>query len=335
MSGIGVALVGAGPWGLSLARALERASGAPLRWICELDTERRAQAARAHPDTRIGDRLDDVLADSGVSAVVVATDAARHHAVGRQVLLAGRHALIEKPLALSVADARELRTLAEERARVLTVGHLLLHHPAVARAREMVSAGTLGDGLAFESVRATPGPPRTPGSSWWALAPHDVSLALAVFGASPVAVRATATTGSDGEHDIAADATLAFADGRVARIQVARFAPNKRRRFSITGSRFRLGFDELEPGQPLSIREAAGAAAPIEGPIAAEHADPLLAQCRHFLSCVARGDPRGGNAEHAVDVVRALEAGARSMRRGGAAVEVVPADRREAARKVA
>jgi predicted dehydrogenase len=335
MSGIGVALVGVGPWGLVLGGALERAAGVSLRWICDLDPDRRARASTAHPATRVTARLDDVFADPEVSTVVVAVDAARHHAVARLALLAGRHVLVEKPMALSTSDALELETLARERARVLTVGHLLLHHAAVARARELVAAGALGDIVAFESVRAVPGPPRSAGGSWWTLAPHDVSLALHLFGASPVSITATATAGPDGDPDVSSGARLVFAAGRSARIQVARFAPVKRRGFIVSGDRRALAFDELDSEQPLTLHELGPKVATRLTPIPVDVADPLLAQCRHFLSCAARNNPEGGNSRHAVDVVRVLEAGEQSMRFGGAIVAVAPDGPPTATRKVA
>src|SRR6266511_4002933 len=105
MSDIGVALVGAGPWGLVLSRALERAAGAPLRWVCELDADRRAGARGIHPAARLTASVDELLADPEVSAVAVAAASAAHRSVGRRVLLAARHLLTEWCAAVSTATA--------------------------------------------------------------------------------------------------------------------------------------------------------------------------------------------------------------------------------------
>src|SRR6185437_9901193 len=110
---------------------------------------------------------DEALADPDVAAAFVAVDSPRHHAVGMRVLEADRHLLVEKPLAMTVADAAELSGVAAERRRVLSVGHLLLHHPAVQRARQMITAGELGETLWLEAARLQPGPGRTAGSVWW------------------------------------------------------------------------------------------------------------------------------------------------------------------------
>ena len=114
----------------------------------------------------------------------MAVDSPRHHAVGLRVLAADRHLLVEKPLALSVADAARAESRgAGAPARVLTVGHLLLHHPAVRRAQQLIADGALGEPLWFEAARVGAGTAARPGSAWWALAPHDVSLALHLFDA--------------------------------------------------------------------------------------------------------------------------------------------------------
>jgi predicted dehydrogenase len=322
MSSVGIGLVGAGPWGLTLAAAFEKVPGASLRWICEIDGGRRARAAAAHPGARVTADLADLLADPEVRAVVVAVDPARHHPVAMRALAADRHVFVEKPLALSAADAEMLHAAAHMRRRILTVGHLLSFHPAVTRARQIVAEDRLGEPLRFESIRQTVGAPRTPGSAWWALAPHDVSLALDLFASVPVTVSATAGAITGSDHDGAASGVLCFAGGRTAHIQVGRFAAEKTRRLTIAGRERTLTFDELAPGHPLHLRERGGQA---PTPIPVETLDPLSAQCRHFVASVRGERPSAGNGAHALAVVQVLDAGARSMRTGGAPVAVLPA----------
>jgi predicted dehydrogenase len=314
MATTGIAVIGAGPWGLTLTNALANLPQVQLRWVCDLDEERRLRAAAAHPDARVTAALDDALRDPEVAAVVVAVDPGRHHAVGMRALAADKHLFVEKPLALSARDAGEMVAAANGRGLVLTVGHLLLHHPAISRARQIVADQVLGESLTFSSCRATPGAPRQPGSAWWALAPHDVSLALHLFAARPTTVTATGTAWGHSDEDNAASAILHFAGGRTAHIEVTRFAAHKRRTMSLEGARGRLTFDELAAAdQTLRLWT------PQEGPVAVscDPVDALRAQCRDFVASVTRSDVRGGNGAHAVEVVAVLEAGERSMRRGG------------------
>lgn len=319
---VGVALIGAGPWGLTLGRAAARLPEVELRWICELDEQRRTSAAALAPGARVTAELDEALADPTVAAALVAVDAPRHHAVGRRVLQANRHLLLEKPMALTVADATELSALADGRQRVLSVGHLLLHHPAIRQARGLVQDGAMGQLLWLNAVRLATGPARSAGGAWWTLAPHDVSLALHLFSALPIRVTAVGRGDQERSPETVAWATLHFPDGALAHIHVARRAPEPRRGFQLVGSRRAMAFDELEPGGQLRVFDPSRGSDGTAGPLAGQPADPLAAQCRHFVSGVARGDVSAGNAAHALAVVRVLEAGARSMQQGGAPVDL-------------
>ncbi len=244
-----------------------------------------------------------MLDDPCVQGALVAVDSPRHHAVGLRVLRAHRHLLVEKPMALTVADAHELHALAETHRRVLSVDHLLLHHPAVLRAKELLADGAIGQALWVEATRFATGPTRPGQSVWWALAPHDVSLVLHLFDAVPALVSAVGGStrlGTSGD-DTVVWATLHFDDGRLAHVQVARQAAEKKRQFSMVGDRGSLIFDELSPDRMLRIQSSAQAShAEV---IALPAADPLSAQCRHFVNGVSRGSdggkrgPRAGGRE--------------------------------------
>jgi predicted dehydrogenase len=322
MNPVGVALVGAGPWGLTLGRVMARLPEVELRWICELDPARRAGAGGLGSGARLTAALDEVLDDPRVEAAFVAVDSPSHHPVGLRVLRADRHLLVEKPLALSVADAVELSALADERRRVLAVGHLLLHHPAVRRARQLIGDGVLGEALWLEAARLAPGPARAGGCVWWTLAPHDVSLALHLFDAVPTHVTAVGGAARVPGEETVVWATLHFGDGRLAHVHAARHAAEKRRGFSIVGSRRALTFDELDGGGALRLHDPGQPDGPRGETVPVDVVDALAAQCRHFVAGVARRDPSAGNGAHALTVVRVLEAGARSIAAGGAPIEV-------------
>jgi len=329
MPAIGIAVIGAGPWGQTLTRAFAGVAGARVRWICELDDDRRARAGAAHPGVRLTGDADEALGDPAVTAVVVAVDPARHHEVAMRALAAGKHVFVEKPLALSVRDASAVHDAAAARGLVLGVGHVLLHHDAIRRARRIVADGALGGLLTFASSRTTPDAPRRTGSAWWALAPHDISLALHLFAERPATVTAAGAKWGPSGEDNATSAVLHFRDGRSAHIEVARFAPRKSRATTVAGRAATLTFDELAgPEQTLRLwtPQHGTVLLPCDG------VDALTAQCREFLACVAQGDASDGNGAHAVDVVAVLEAGERSMRRGGTPQPLVALDASPAAR---
>jgi predicted dehydrogenase len=332
MTEIGVGVIGAGPWGLNVARAFARARGARLRVIADLDAERRARAGQEHVGVALVSDVEAVLAMGDVGAVAVAVDSPRHHAVAKRALLAGRHVLVEKPMALSVADGAELVELAARAGLVLMVGHVLLHHPGIERARAIVASGELGRILYLHATRVGFGTVRPGESAWWSIGPHDVAAALHLFDATPTTVSATGAGYLQlRQHDVTF-ATLTFDDGRLAHVHVSWLAPEKRRLLTVVGSHKMLTFDETDRERPLRVHDRAfvpaaartgflGRAGEIAAP-ALPAVEPLLVECEHFVDCIARGGRVRGDGAHALAVLRVLAAGERSMRAGGAPVEV-------------
>jgi predicted dehydrogenase len=332
MSVVGVGVVGAGSWGLNVARAMAGARGARLRGICDLDPERLARAGAAHPEMELMGDLERLLAAKEIQAVAVAVDSPRHHAVAKRALLSGRHVLVEKPMALSVAEGAELCELAAGKGLVLMVGHVLLHHPGILRARSLIAGGDLGKVLYLHATRVGFGTIRPGESAWWSVAPHDVAVALDLFNAVPVLVSATGAGFLQArQHDVAFG-TLTFNDGRIAHVHVSWLAPEKRRLLTVVGSHKMLTFDETDRERPLRIHDRGfvpaaaragfiGRAGEIEAP-ALPPTEPLLAECEHFVDCIARGTRPRGDGATALAVLRVLDAGERSMRAGGAPVEV-------------
>ncbi|HVU52321.1 MAG TPA: Gfo/Idh/MocA family oxidoreductase [Polyangia bacterium] len=329
---IGVGVVGAGPWGANVARAFSRARGARLAGIADLDAERRARAGAAHEGVVLASDLAGLLEAPGVDAVAVAVDSPRHHAVAKQALLAGRHVLVEKPMALSLADGLELAELAERSGLVLMVGHVLLHHPGLARARALVAEGELGRVLYLHATRVGFGTVRPGESAWWSIAPHDIAATLYLFGAVPTTVSATGAGYLQvRQHDVAF-ATMTFSDGRAAHVHVSWLAPEKRRALTVVGSHKMLTFDETDAARPLRVHDRAFVPAAARagfigrsGEVVAPElpaVEPLLAECEAFAERARLGALAPGEGARALGVMRVLDAGERSMRAGGAPAEV-------------
>ncbi|MDB4979595.1 MAG: putative oxidoreductase [Myxococcales bacterium] len=328
MAAIGVGVVGVGPWGLNLARAFARARGARLVAIADLDGERLARAGNAHADVRLTNDVEQLLATAGVDAVAVAVDSPRHEEVARRALVAGRHVLVEKPMALSVAAGEGLVDLAARERLVLMVGHVLLHHAGIARARALIAAGELGRVLYLQATRVGFGTVRPAESAWWSVAPHDVAVALDLFGAVPATVSATGAGYLRADAPDVAFGTLRFDDGRLAQLHVSWLAPEKQRALTVVGSKKMLTFDEADREHPLRLFDRAFAPHPTSsgfvrciGDVDAPDvvaAEPLLTECEHFVESIARGTRPRGDGASALDVLRVLEAGDRSMHAGGA-----------------
>src|SRR5207248_739814 len=154
-----VALVGLGYWGPNLARNFDEL--AELRWLCDASPDALERYGQRYPQARLTTELEELLADPGLDAVVVATPAITHHELSKRALEAGKHVLVEKPPGMNATDAEELCTIAEERSLVLMPGHLLLYHPAVRALKELVDAGELGEVFCVYSNRQNLGKIRT------------------------------------------------------------------------------------------------------------------------------------------------------------------------------
>jgi len=346
-SALRIAAVGLGYWGPNLARAWAGLETADLRWLCDLDEVNLARVGAQHPDVpRTGD-LDEVLGDPSVEAVSIATSVPTHAPLALRALEAGKHVFVEKPLAMSGADAREVAAAAQERGLTLAVGHLLVHHPGVAKLKELGDRGELGEIHYLYTNRVNLGQVRNDENALWSLGAHDVSVLLHLVGELPVAASAHGQCFiRPGVEDVVF-ALLRFERGVVAHMQLSWLDPHKTRRITVVGSEKMAIFDDMRPDEkvkvfdkgvayPPNVSESSNGGAwrpPVSygeyvqlrfgdthvPRISSE--EPLRIQCRHFVRCV-RGEetPRAGGAE-GVAVVEILEALQGSLRRGG---EVVP-----------
>ena len=335
-SDIGVAVVGAGGWGKNHVRNFA-ALGA-LRTICDQSEAVRARHAEAYPETTVTAELGRVLEDPAIQAAVVATDAPSHFEVARALLEAGKDVLVEKPLALRGADAERLVALAEERGRVLSVGHLLLFHPVVERLKAIIDAGELGEVLYLVCRRLNLGVVRHEENAWWSLAPHDLSIATYLLGADPTHVAATGGTflQTDAGIEDVCFATVRYPAGRLAHVHVSWLDPHKTRMTTVVGSKKMAVFDDTSPDQKLRIYDKG--AEPLPEAISYEQgvrvrtgdivvpavrmAEPLRRECEAFLESVRTRKPSRADGRSGLAVVRALEAGAKSLAEGGREVAV-------------
>lgn len=252
---LGVAVVGAGYWGPNLARNLSASPAWELRWVCDLDVERARQVAAVGAHTRTADDLDAVLDDPHVDAIAVATPARTHAEVALRCLEAGRHVLVEKPLATSPADGHKLVTVARDRGVQLMCDHTYCYTPAVQRIADLVQDGTLGRIQYIDSVRVNLGLVQDDIDVIWDLAPHDLSILDFVLppGLRPSAVAAFGSDPVGAGHACVAYLVLQLADGALAHVHVNWLSPTKIRRTLFGGSQQMLIWDDLNPSQRVSM----------------------------------------------------------------------------------
>lgn len=261
---LGAAVVGAGYWGPNLVRNLSASPAWDVRWVCDLDLQR-AQSI-AGPETAVSREVDEALADPAVDAVVIATPASTHSAVTLKAIEAGKHVLIEKPLANTYAAGKAIVDAANRQGVVLMCDHTFCYTPAVEYLRSLVANGTLGDVQYFDSVRINLGLIRHDTNVLWDLAPHDLSILDYVLpeGLRPVAV---AAHGADplgtGQASIAY-LYLQLPGGAIAHIHVNWLSPVKVRTTMVGGSKRTAIWDDTNPVYRLSVFDRGVDMIPIE-----------------------------------------------------------------------
>lgn len=333
---VGVAVIGSGYWGKNYVRNLAQLPKARLLWVCDRDEEARKRAARIAPTARHTADASEVFADPAVEAVVIATDVTGHGPLTLAALDAGKHVLVEKPLASSVTEAEQMVERAVQRGRHLLVGHLMLYHPAVLTLKQLIDDGTLGRVFYMYALRVNLGRIRRDENALWSFAPHDLSVLAFLLDEQPRSVSARGRAFLQQEVEDVVFVNLDYKSGAMAQIQLSWLDPHKERRLTVVGSKKMVVFDDTHATEKLRIYDK-GVSAPPEYQTYGEFlslrlgdihiprvslAEPLAAECSHFLACVrGRAKPRTPGHDGA-QVVRILEAAERSMRAGGGPIEL-------------
>jgi predicted dehydrogenase len=316
---VSIGVVGLGYWGPNLARNFDALPDAELRWCCDADEAIRARYAAQYPATRFTASLEDLLADPELDAIVLATPVPTHAALAVQVLEAGKHCFVEKPLAQSVADAERAVEAARRAERVLMVGHLLEYHPAVAKLKAIADEGELGAIHYIYSNRLNLGKLRADENALWSLGAHDISVILHLAGEEPHEVSARGESYMrDGIEDVVF-AFLRFPSGLAAHLHLSWLDPHKERRFTVVGSKRMATFDDMDLERKVTVYDK-GFDEPTDGygeyitrsgdiwsPRIA-NAEPLRLETSHFVECIREGRAPVSDGRSGLRVVRVLEA---------------------------
>lgn len=339
-SEIGIGVAGYGYWGPKLVRAFSRVAGCRVHAVVDRDPAQLDRSHTEYPEVRCEPDYRSLIDDPDIQAIVIATPSSTHHALAAKALEAGKHVLVEKPLALSVRDAEHLVALSERHGGLLMVDHTYLFTGAVERIRQLVRAGELGDILYFDSTRINLGLFQHDVNVIWDLAPHDLSILLHVLDKKPVAVSALGVSHAGTGLENLAYLTLTFADNTLAHFHVNWLAPRKVRQIIIGGEKKMLVFDDTESNEKVKVYDKGISIGSADqetvyrslfqyrvGDMWAPHLDPteaLLKECRYFAICVREGTRPFNDGRAGLDVVRILEAASASMQRQGALTPVHP-----------
>ena len=339
---LGIAVVGAGYWGPNLARNFNASEDWDLVAICDLDTDRAQRVAGDRSGVDVVSSVDELLSRDDVDAVAIATPARTHQSIALPALRAGKHVLVEKPLADSRAHGLEMVAVAREQGLVLMADHTYCYTPAVLKIRELITEGSLGDILFIDSVRINLGLIQPDVDVFWDLAPHDLSILDFILpnGLRPTGVAAHGADPLAAGKSCVGYLTLPLDGGALAHIHVNWLSPTKIRQMVIGGAKRTLVWDDLNPQQRLSVydrgvdlgRQSSANADRAESTISYRLGDtwaPALPErealgqmATEFAACIRDGRPSRTDGESGLRVLSVLEATTQSLALDGQFVDV-------------
>ena len=332
-----LALVGLGYWGPNLARNLAILDNAELVALCDANEERLRRIGRQYPSARLVPSFEDVLADDTIDAVVVATPVDTHFDLCRAALAAGKHVMVEKPLATSSAECETLIELAAAQGRTLMVGHVFVYNAAVNKVKEYIDAGEIGDVYYVYSQRLNLGQVRHDVNAMWNFAPHDLSIMCHWFGTEPTNLTARGHSYIQPGIEDVVFLNMEYPEGILASVHISWLDPLKVRRMTIVGSEKMVVYDDVSADAKVTVYDRGVTKQLIDKTEASlgsyrtygefqlllragdvlipklDFVEPLKIECQHFVDCIRTGETPVSDGRQGLWVVRALEAAQRSL----------------------
>jgi len=327
-----VAQIGVGYWGPNLLRNLVANDRCHVKLAVDFSADRRDFVQSMYPDVKVSDNSEEVFSDSDIDAVVIATPVKSHFDLSVKALEAGKHILVEKPMATTVEEVEEIGRLAEEKNLIAMVGHTFLYNPAIRSVKKIMDAGQLGDIRYIYSQRVNLGRIRSDVDALWNLAPHDISIIQYWLDEpTPVSIKRTGMAYvQDGIEDVSF-LNIEYPNNILVNIHVSWLDPNKVRRMTVVGSEKMVIYDDIakkkitifdkgidrmavlgeymdfDKPEPLNFNHRSGDVVVPE--ISWE--EPLKLEVQHFVDCIQKKIPCLTGVEHAKKVVSILEAGSK------------------------
>ncbi|MBN2009069.1 Gfo/Idh/MocA family oxidoreductase [candidate division KSB1 bacterium] len=332
MEKLDIAVIGCGYWGPNLVRNFYQLSDCAMKYCCDLCEDKLKRMASLFPSITPVNRLEDIITNAEIQAVAIATPVYSHYKIARACLEQDKHVLIEKPMASSTEECLELIALANQRKRVLMVGHTFEYTAAVNKAKEIVASGELGEIYYISCVRVNLGLFQPDINVVWDLAPHDISIISYILNQDPVSVGGQGKAHYNKNIEDVAIISLNYPNGTIAFIHNSWLDPDKIRKITIVGSKKMLVYDDINPNEKLKIYDKGVETPPYYdtyaefqfsyryGDIHTPHInnyEPLRKECEHFVECIRDNKRPRSDGYSGLRVVSILEAANRSLRNGG------------------
>ena len=328
-----VAQIGIGRWGKNHLRNYVQLGAMAL--ACDLDQRNIDAALQLYPDLKTTKNIDDVFNNKDIDAVVIATPASTHFALGKRALESGKHVFIEKPMVFKQSELEILIALADQKKLVLMEGHLLMYHGAVNKMREVIHEGLIGDVQQVYCRRAALGAIRFEGNVLWDLGVHDISVLYYLLDEHPEIVSAQSASFYPQKTDEVVFTAIKFGSGKIAHIHNSWLDPFKDRKAIVVGTKGMLVMDELATDGKVKFvkkRVAYDATKQFEheryayideGVAVLEYpeVEPLRTECEHFLNACKTGAPVRSNGLNSLRVLKTLLAAQQSLENNGQPVQ--------------
>jgi predicted dehydrogenase len=305
--------------------------------MCDVSENRLVHLKTLYPEVEGETNYNNMLNGVGLDAVIIATSVKSHYPMARASLLSGKHTFIEKPMASSSQECEELIDIAKKNGLVLMVGHTFLYSPAVKKIKEIVQGGDIGEIRYICARRLNLGLFQKDINVAWDLAPHDISIILHIMDKEAVTINCQGTAHiTPGVEDVTT-IWLNFPGDRSAIIQSSWLDPRKIREMTIVGSKKMIVYDDVSQLEKIRVFDTRVEKPPHYDTFAEFHyayhygdvhvpyikqEEPLKTECQHFLDCINQGTTPFTGGKQGLELVRILEASSKSLKRGGASVNL-------------
>lgn len=339
---ISLGLIGCGYWGPNLLRNFFSLAQCQVQYVAEIDPAAREYVQKYYPSITVTSNYHEIL-NSSVSAVVIATPVETHFSLAKESLAAGKHVLVEKPLAMQSTQARELIESAQERKRILMVGHTFEYNMAVRYLKNAIESGKIGKPYYLYAQRLNLGIVRQDINALWSLAPHDISILIYIMNRMPLAVSATGRDFLQKGIEDVVFMTLHFPDDIIAHVQASWLDPGKVRRITVVGSERMVVYDDVSDAKiqvfdkgirQQNLKDTMGSyddfgkfqLIRVAGDVVfpkIDFVEPLKTECGHFIDCIVHQKQPLTDGVNGLRVVQVLEAAQHSLKNHG---QLIPLD---------
>lgn len=336
---LNVGVVGLGYWGPNLVRNLRGIPDCSVTAICDIDEGRLRHLTTLYPEAEAETDFNKLVSNPEIDAIVIATSVPLHFPMAKASLMAGKHTLIEKPMASSTAECEELIDLAHQKGLVLMVSHTFLYSSAVRKIKEIVDNNDIGDLRYISARRLNLGLFQKDINVAWDLAPHDISIILYIMQELPHSVNCRGGAHITRGIEDVTSMNLQFSKERSAIIHSSWHDPRKIREMTIVGSKRMIVYDDIAPQEKIKIFDVRVERPPHYDTFAEFHYayhygdtyspyikqdEPLKTECGHFVDCIRNGLVPLTCGRSGLEVVRILEASTESLKQSGAPVDLWP-----------